>query len=103
MLGFEQALAADNLRFGATYFHNNIKNLIDDNADFTSYIEHRPRGDGRRRELRRLSAAADARPCGWTTPTLQATDEIVHQELLRRPKHKGELECRVASHAADCR
>src|ERR1700722_18309172 len=37
-LGVEQALASDRLRFGVTYFHNNIKNLIADNADFTSDI-----------------------------------------------------------------
>jgi outer membrane cobalamin receptor len=35
-LGFEQRLA-DSVQFGVTYFRNNIKNLIDDNADFTSY------------------------------------------------------------------
>ncbi len=37
-VGFEQALANDAVRFGVTYFRNNIKNLIDDNADFTSLV-----------------------------------------------------------------
>ena len=88
--GFEQSLAADNMRFGVTYFHNNIKNLIDDNADFTSltnigravtdgvesFVSYQP--------LPSLSLRVD-----YTY--LQATDEILHEELLRRPKHKGDL------------
>jgi vitamin B12 transporter len=88
--GFEQSLAADNMRFGVTYFHNNIKNLIDDNADFTSltnigravtdgvesFVSYQP--------LPSLSLRVD-----YTY--LQATDEILHEELLRRPKHKGDV------------
>jgi vitamin B12 transporter len=88
--GFEQSLAADNLRFGVTYFHNNIKNLIEDNADFTSltnvgravtegvesFVSYHP--------LESLTLRMD-----YTY--LQATDEILHEELLRRPKHKGSL------------
>ena len=35
-LGFEQALAGERVRFGATYFHNDITNLIAANATFTS-------------------------------------------------------------------
>src|ERR1700736_5135805 len=34
--GFEQPLAGDRIRFGATYFHNEITNLINANASFTS-------------------------------------------------------------------
>src|SRR5256714_645813 len=34
--GFEQPLMGERLRFGATYFHNDIKNLINANATFTS-------------------------------------------------------------------
>ncbi len=36
-VGFEQAALDTHLSFGVTYFRNNIKNLITDNADFTSY------------------------------------------------------------------
>jgi vitamin B12 transporter len=36
-IGFEQPLFNDRVRFGSTYFHNNITNLITDNATFTSY------------------------------------------------------------------
>ena len=35
-LGIEQTLLSDVVRLGATYFHNNIKDLIDSNPDFTS-------------------------------------------------------------------
>jgi vitamin B12 transporter len=34
--GFEQPLFNDRVRFGSTYFHNDITNLIDFNATFTS-------------------------------------------------------------------
>jgi vitamin B12 transporter len=35
--GFEQPLFNDRVRFGSTYFHNSITNLITANATFTSY------------------------------------------------------------------
>ena len=35
-IGFEQSLAEERVRFGATYFHNDITNLIAANASFTS-------------------------------------------------------------------
>jgi vitamin B12 transporter len=35
--GFEQPLFNDRVRFGSTYFHNNITNLITTNDTFTSY------------------------------------------------------------------
>src|SRR5207248_8801374 len=34
--GFEQPLAEDRVHFGATYFHNDSRNLINANATFTS-------------------------------------------------------------------
>src|ERR1700735_2050309 len=37
-VGVEQAVLHDSVRFGVTYFRNNIKNLITDNADFTTDI-----------------------------------------------------------------
>jgi len=88
--GFEQAAAANALRFGATYFHNSIKNLIADNADFTSYVNiGRAATDGVEsfvsyQALKDMSVRLDY------TYT-EATDEILHEELLRRPKHKADL------------
>jgi vitamin B12 transporter len=36
--GFEQPLLDDRVRFGSTYFHNDIANLINFNRTFTSYL-----------------------------------------------------------------
>ncbi len=89
-LGFEQGLDGGALRFGITYFHNSIKNLIADNADFTSYANvGRAVTDG-------IESFVGYQPTKSLTLRLdytytQATDEIAHQELLRRPKHKGDI------------
>jgi vitamin B12 transporter len=89
-LGVEQALAADRLRFGATYFHNNIKNLIADNADFTTEI------NVGRAVTQGVESFVAYQPIQALTFRLdytytEAMDEIADQELLRRPKHKGSL------------
>jgi vitamin B12 transporter len=89
-LGFEQSLFKKSLQFGATYFHNDIRNLIDTNATFTSYANiGRATTYGAEsflayRPLDQLSFRADY------TYTF-AEDDILHQELLRRPKHKASL------------
>jgi vitamin B12 transporter len=88
-LGFEQALASDTVRFGATYYRNNIKNLIAANTDFAhqSFINvGRAVTDGVESFVSyRASETLDVRLDYTYT---QASDEIAHQELLRRPKHK---------------
>ena len=87
-LGFEQALLEKDLRFGITYFHNHLHDLINDNSTFTTevnidrattygfenFIAYTP--------IARLVLRADY------TYTL-ATDDILHEELLRRPKVKS--------------
>jgi len=88
--GFEQPLFHNSLRFGMTYFRINIKDLIEDNADFTSTTNiGRAKTDG-------VESFVAYRP----TPTLtfrfdytytQATDETTRLELLRRPKNKESL------------
>jgi vitamin B12 transporter len=88
--GFEQALAADTLRFGITYFHNQIKNLIADSADFTTDI------NVGHAVTQGIESFAAYRPLQTLNLRLdytftQATDDIAHEELLRRPKHKGTL------------
>lgn len=89
-LGFEQNLFKKKLQFGSTYFHNSIKNLIADNAAYTTYINvgkattygfenfisYKP--------LNILTLRADY------TFTI-ANDDIAQHELLRRPKNKGSL------------
>ena len=89
-VGFEQRLT-DSVDFGVTYFRNNIKNLIADNETFTSYanigravtkgvesfVAYQP--------LQTLKLRAD-----YTFT--QADDDILNEELLRRPKHKASVE-----------
>lgn len=88
--GFEQSFAGGELRFGATYYHNSIKNLIADSADFTTDINvGRAVTDG-------VESFIAYRPMQSLTFRLdytytEAVDEIAHLELLRRPKHKGSL------------
>ena len=89
-VGVEQAVLNDSVRFGVTYFRNNIKNLIDDNADFTTYVNvGRAVTQGAEsfvsyQPLKELSVRLD-----YTFT--QAMDDVLHEELLRRPKHKGDL------------
>lgn len=89
--GFEQPLLSDAIKLGATYFRNDIKNLISNNATFTSYANVGKAGtDGVEafvsyQPLASLSLRADY------TYT-EANDEILHLELLRRPKNKASLD-----------
>lgn len=92
-VGFEQTVPQQPASFGATYFHNAISNLITANATFTSnenigrattygvesFAEYKP--------LERLALRADY------TFTI-ADDDLLHQELLRRPRHKASLNTR---------
>jgi vitamin B12 transporter len=89
-VGFEQPLAKGRLRLGATWFHNQITNLIAANAagdswvnigrattyGVESFIAFTPVG--------RLTLRADYT---WTI----AKDDITNEELLRRPKNKASL------------
>ena len=88
--GFEQALLSNSLRFGMTYFHINIKNLIDTSADGTTYANiGRALTDG-------VESFIAYQPMKTLTLRLdytftQATDDIAHLTLLRRPKNKESL------------
>jgi vitamin B12 transporter len=87
--GFEQRLA-DSVQFGVTYYRNDIKNLIADNAAFTSYANvGRAVTDGVEsfvayQPMQALELRAD-----YTFT--QAYDDILHEVLLRRPKHKASV------------
>jgi vitamin B12 transporter len=88
--GIEQTVFAKRVTFGATYFHNNINNLIDINDAGTSY-ENIGKATTYGAE-----AFIDYMP--WTALTLHsdytyliAMDDITDTELLRRPKHKASL------------
>jgi vitamin B12 transporter len=91
--GFEQSFLEDKVQFGATYFHSNIKNLIDDNASFTSYA------NVGRAETEGVESFISYRPIQAVTlradyTYTEANDEILGQELLRRPKHKVSLDAK---------
>jgi len=88
--GFEQPLLDDRFRFGVTYFHNDITNLIGANASFTSLINiGKATTEG-------VEAFASARITdrlnvrGDYTYT-DARDDTTGLELLRRPRHKASL------------
>ncbi len=91
--GFEQFLLENRLQFGATYYYNSIRNLIDDNATFTSYINiGRAHTDGVESfvsysPIRALSLRLDY------TYT-EAKDDILHEELLLRPRNKWNFDAR---------
>ena len=89
-VGFEQPVWNNRLRFGATYFYNDIHDLIDDNATFTTLINI---GHA-------TTQGAETFVTYAVTPTLDlradytytlAMDDDTGTELERRPKHKASL------------
>jgi len=88
--GFEQALAGNSVRFGITYFRINIKDLINSSPDGTTEVNvGRALTDG-------VESFVAYQPIRSLTLRLdytftQATDEIAHLTLLRRPKNKESL------------
>jgi len=78
------------VRVGATWFYNRIRDLITADLTGTTYANvGRASTDGVEsfvayQPVRQLSLRLDY------TYT-QATDDVLHEELLRRPKHKGNL------------
>jgi vitamin B12 transporter len=92
-LGFEQSIPGGKIRFGATYFRNNIKNLIEAkaNADFTSTYANVGRAVTDGVESFASYQARQDLAFKFEYTFTQATDDILHEELLRRPKHKFSL------------
>jgi vitamin B12 transporter len=97
-LGFEQGMLEKRLQFGATYFHNNIDNLITINDTGTSL-----KNVGR---ATTYGVEAFLTYTPWEPLTLRADytfliakDDILDQELLRRPKNKASLD--VAWHITE--
>ncbi len=89
-LGFEQSIPAYQLTGGATYFRNDIRDLIAGNATYTTLINvGRAHTQGvesflRYRPLKTLTLRLDY------TYT-EAVDDVLREPLLRRPKHKASL------------
>lgn len=88
-VGFEQA--AGILSFGSTYFHNDIRNLITDNADFTTFINVGRATTWGFENFATLALTETISLRADYTFTV-AKDDIARQELLRRPKNKASLQ-----------
>jgi vitamin B12 transporter len=86
--GFEQDLGP--VTAGATWFRNDIKNLIGYNASFTSQIN-----------IGRAMTQGAEIFAAWTVTEglslradytyTDATDEVKHQQLARNPRHKASV------------
>jgi vitamin B12 transporter len=88
--GFEQSLFSEQLQFGATYFRNNFKNLIDSSADFTTLVNvGRAHSDGVESYIAYRPIDAYSARLDYTYT--EAFDDIANTGLLRRPKHKATL------------
>jgi vitamin B12 transporter len=91
--GFEQYLMERRVQFGATYFYNHITDLITDNATFTTDINiGRAHTDGVEsfvllQPIQILSFRLD-----YTYTDAQ--DDILHEELQRRPRNKWNFDAR---------
>jgi vitamin B12 transporter len=89
-LGIEQGFGGGRVRIGATWFYNRIRDLIVTDVTGTTYANvGRASTDGVEgfvayQPLRQLTLRLDY------TYT-EASDDVLHEELLRRPKHKGNL------------
>ncbi len=97
--GFEQSLLDDKVQFGATYFRNNIKNLIDVNSTFISSMPIYSYANVGRAETDGVESFASWQPVQSLTlradyTFTEANDEILNEELLRRPKHKASLDAK---------
>lgn len=88
--GFEQQIFGGHAQFGATYFYNDITNLIDSNATFTSYINV---GKARTSGVEAFVSAdiTDNLRVRADYTYTEATDEDTHTQLLRRPRNKGSI------------
>src|SRR6184192_3267395 len=87
-LGIEQGLGRGMVRIGATWFYNRIRDLVT-TAGTTYANVGRASTDG-------VESFVAYQPARQLTLRLdysytQATDDALHEELLRRPKHKGNL------------
>src|ERR1700730_6333903 len=88
--GFEQPLLDDRVQFGATYFHNDITNLILPNATFTS-LQNIGQATTEGEEIFIALTLADRfKIRGDYTHTI-ANDDATGLELLRRPKHRASI------------
>lgn len=89
-VGFEQKLAQKRVAFGATWFHNDIRNLITYNSTFTSLTNV---GEATTEGVETFLALTPLETLtlrGDYTFTL-ARDDILGEQLLRRPRDKASV------------
>jgi len=92
-LGFEQSLLGKRVEFGSTYFHNDIKDLIEVNTAGTTY-ENIGRATTQGAENFVSVKPLDSLTLRADYTYTYAEDDIAHTELLRRPKHKASLDAK---------
>lgn len=88
--GFEQSILSDRARFGATYFYNDITNLIDYNDMFTTNINI---GQATTEGVEIFAAAdvTDRVRVRVDYTYTEARNEDDDSQLLRRPRNKASL------------
>ena len=89
--GFEQPLFNDRVRFGSTYFHNDITNLIQsafDPVTFTSTLVNVGRATTEGTETFVAANITDRLRVRADYTFTRTRDEVTLLELLRRPKEK---------------
>jgi vitamin B12 transporter len=93
-VGFEQPLFNNVVRFGATYFHNDITNLITGGIDPVRGFPNRTNINIGKAETSGVEAFVAVKPVDWLwfradyTYT-DAFDATTNERLLRRPRHKA--------------
>ena len=88
--GFEQGMFAKRVQFGATYFHNDIDNLINFDDTGTTLVNVGKATTYGVESFLAYQPWERLRLRGDYTVTI-AKDDIIDEELVRRPKHKATL------------
>lgn len=90
--GFEQPIAGNRIRFGATYFHNDITDLIQFTSfgAYSSYLNVSQAKTQGAEVFAAWTVAPQFSLRGDYTYT-EAYDAQTHEQLRRRPKHKGSV------------
>ena len=88
--GFEQGFAKGAVRFGVTYYHNRIHDLITTDVTGTTYANI---GEATTEGIESFIAWQPTQELTLRVDYTytEATDDVLQQELLRRPKNKGTL------------
>ncbi len=89
-IGFEQPLFDEHVRFGATYFHNEITNLILPNETFTTLVNI-GQATSQGVEAFVSYSLTDCFEVRADYTFTDSTDNTTGLELLRRPKHRASL------------